>query len=228
MITEISELAPLWLAYIFAATSPGPATFLVIDQSTFVSRRHGVITALGVSLGTCFWVVGAAFGFQNIIQPLLGNGNTLSLLSIALLVFFGAKNLIKGIQLLNRKSQSLDFSSASQQNQNPKNHSKRRRAFLLSQVFAKGFLINVLNPNALVFFLSLFAPLMITHANSPTKLWISIIGVMSFSIFWYQFLAAFAAHPLTRRLLRRIEPYLKIGFAMIYAFFAFKLFGRLS
>lgn len=231
-MSSVSELGPVWLAYILAATSPGPATFLIIDQSTFVSRPHGMITAFGVSLGTAFWVVSAAFGFQKILQPLVSNGNILPILSLALLIYFGQKNLVNGIRLLRTRKNFLSLptekKSTNQHSFGTSTLGKRKKAFLFSQVFLKGFLINVLNPNALVFFISLFAPLMMTYANNSAKLNLTVGGVIFLSVFWYQSLALMASAGKTRTLLRRLEPYLKISFALVYAYFGWVLFRKLE
>ena len=54
---HIVTLAGIALALLLVAMSPGPAFIVVSQQALAHSRRAGVATALGVSVGSIIWVV---------------------------------------------------------------------------------------------------------------------------------------------------------------------------
>jgi threonine/homoserine/homoserine lactone efflux protein len=208
---EIIKLIPLWITYFFAAASPGPAQVFVVEKSLLSSKKEGRLAALGVSLGTCVWVLFVGVGVQKLSQSFAGGHMAIRILSIGLLGFFILKNLhILWNQKINPKTKS---SPRSQQK------SKREKS---SRIFFKGFLTNMLNPNSVVFFISLFGPLLAEQKSAQTFL-IATFGVTLISIGWYQFVAEFCHFPIVKSLLLKSETLTRVLFTSFYVFFLYKL-----
>jgi threonine efflux protein len=199
------KLLPIWIAYFLAAASPGPAQIFVIESSTLGSRVRGRWAALGVTLGTGFWVLLVALGLNHFVQSVSWGRTALRWGSAALLAYFFVRSLIL---IWQHKRKTI-------QQKSPLRNEPRWATF------SKGFLMNLLNPSAVVFFLSLFAPL-ILQAQSSRELWVCAAGVMLLSTICYQCVAELAALPRMRSTLLRFENHLRILFAAVYLYFLLK------
>jgi RhtB (resistance to homoserine/threonine) family protein len=123
---------------LLAAMSPGP-DFVVVVKNSLVSRRTGLMTALGVGLGI----------FVHVAYSLLGIGFVISrsILLFSLIKYVGAAYLLYlGVQLV--RSRKEDFREAAV--------TEEKRKTSPAQALGEGFMTNALNPKATLFFLSVF------------------------------------------------------------------------
>ena len=65
---QVVTLAGIALALLFVAMSPGPAFIVVSQQAVARSRDAGVITALGVSVGSVVWVMLVILGIAFVLE----------------------------------------------------------------------------------------------------------------------------------------------------------------
>lgn len=56
------ELAIVWVGWVLAGASPGPATMGIAATSMSEGRQQGVAFALGILVGGAFWGIAAALG----------------------------------------------------------------------------------------------------------------------------------------------------------------------
>jgi RhtB (resistance to homoserine/threonine) family protein len=122
------------LAYITACTAiilaPGPAQALVLARTLSDGRKAGLMTALGLNVGTLFHSITAALGLSAILAT--------SALAFSVVKYIGAAYLIYlGIQAL-RHNATTDA---------PATDSGR-------QAFSKAVLTGILNPKVAIFFLA--------------------------------------------------------------------------
>lgn len=86
-----------WLAVItitvLAVISPGPDFAMVTRNSLLLSRRAGVLTALGIGLGVLIHVTYTLVGVGLLIQQSLWLFNAIKLAGAAYLVYLGVKML---------------------------------------------------------------------------------------------------------------------------------------
>lgn len=129
-----------WIAVItitvLAVMSPGPDFAMVTRNSLMLSRRAGVLTALGIGLG-CFVHVGYTLvGVGLLIQQSLWLFNAIKLAGAVYLVYLGVKMLRAkpGAALAQNAVAPLSDTAA----------------------LRVGFLTNALNPKTTVFIVSLF------------------------------------------------------------------------
>lgn len=132
------------LAYIAASSAiilaPGPAQALVLTRTLSDGRKAGLMTAIGLNVGTLFHSVTAALGLSAILAT--------SALAFSVVKYIGAAYLIYlGIQALRSKAEA----NASAPNSG-------------RQAFSKAVLTGILNPKVAVFFLA-FLPQFVDPAR---------------------------------------------------------------
>ena len=160
--------------YFLAAATPGPSQFFILEQLVLRSKRDARWGALGVSLGTMIWVLFVIAGLGQFLGAWPEARRLTALLSIALLLYFVVRNLreILGARRAERSSPRSEASTSRAKNSS----------------FVQGLLVNLLNPNSVIFFMTLFAPLIATGI-SRLELGLSVAGVAVISLVWYQLIA---------------------------------------
>lgn len=159
--------------YFLAAITPGPSQFLILETALLQSPRDARWTALGVSLGTFTWVAFVVWGLHLFLSYVPQARLFTAWLSVALLLFFVFKN-VRAMLLEKRSSSSV---------RRPVAVLKSRRSS-----FVAGLLVNLFNPNSVVFFMTLFAPL-VSGKISRNEVYLSVLGVTVISVLWYQLIA---------------------------------------
>ncbi|WP_299940570.1 LysE family transporter [uncultured Nitratireductor sp.] len=159
-----------WLAVItittFAVISPGPDFAMVARNSLSLSRRAGILTAIGIGAGVLVHFGYTLLGIGFLIRETPALLGVLKLAGAAYLVWLGAKML-----------RSCDAETPIAANEPA-----------LSDLGALriGFLTNALNPKTTIFIVSLF--IQIVHVNTPLAtriaygLYISLAHVAWFAV----------------------------------------------
>ena len=161
-----------------AVISPGPDFAMVSRNALLLSRRAGVLTAVGIAAGV--WV--------HVGYTLLGVGLLMqqSLLLFNIVKFVGALYLIfLGIQML----RSQPACAAVETDIRP---SSDRAAMRI------GFLTNALNPKTTVFVVSLF--MQVVHPATPMSVQLAYGAYISFAhLLWFALVACCFSAPAVRR-----------------------------
>ncbi|MBK5142266.1 LysE family translocator [Budviciaceae bacterium BWR-B9] len=162
--------------------SPGPDFFLVIKNAARYRRSVAMVTALGVILGVATHMSYCVAGLAVVITatPWLFN----------LLKYAGALYLIWiGIQaLLSRGGSKMDITNLSHQ------HTSYKNAFI------QGYLCNLLNPKATLFFLSVFTQVLSLDSSTGEKLWYAFIIWILAAIWWPLLVVLIQSAPVRRGL----------------------------
>ncbi|MGP1319721.1 LysE family translocator [Serratia sp. CY37345] len=149
--------------------SPGPDFFLVIKNAARYPRLAAMMTAFGVICGVATHMSYCVAGLAVVITttPWLFN----------LLKYAGAVYLVWiGIQaLLSRGGGKMNVSNLSQQQVS------------LKSAFAQGYLCNLLNPKATLFFLAVFTQVLQIDSGLGDKLWYAGI-ILGLSVIWWPLL----------------------------------------
>lgn len=158
-----------WLAVIsitiFAVISPGPDFAMVSRNALSLSRRAGILTALGIGVGVLVHVTYTLLGIGVLIRESPDLFNILKLVGAAYLVWLGAK------MLLSRKVEGPVATNET----------------ALSDLGALriGFLTNALNPKTTIFIVSLFMQVVQVDTPLATRiaygLFISLAHVVWFA-----------------------------------------------
>ncbi|WP_447872265.1 LysE family translocator [Serratia fonticola] len=146
--------------------SPGPDFFLVIKNAARFPRLAAMMTAFGVICGVATHMSYCVAGLAVVITttPWLFN----------VLKYAGAVYLIwVGIQaLLSRGGSKMNVSSLPQQQVS------------LKSAFVQGYLCNLLNPKATLFFLAVFTQVLQINSGLGEKLWYAGI-IFGLSAVWW-------------------------------------------
>lgn len=141
----MSEILMNWLLLVtvfgVAVVSPGPDLVMAIRNSMLHSRRAGILTALGFALGVLIHVTYTIAGLAAIIAKSVVLFNILKYIGAAYLLYVGIKAL---------RSTGMDASALSPD-------AAPRSAMTDLQAVRSGFITNLFNPKATMFFLALFS-----------------------------------------------------------------------
>lgn len=132
----MTELIAVTTITLLAVISPGPDFAMVTRNSLMLSRRAGVLTALGIGLGVLVHVTYTLVGVGMLIHQSLWLFNAIKLAGAAYLVYLGIK------MLRTKPSGALTDG--------------RIAPLSDGAALRTGFLTNALNPKTTVFIVSLF------------------------------------------------------------------------
>ncbi len=197
--------------HLLAAASPGPDFVLVSRETLTKGRRSGLICSLGITLGLSIHIIYSVLGLATVIahsQPLL---IAIKWLGGGYLIYLGWQ----GIQAKPKPVADLAISTANTQNTNPEKLTPINNE-ATSATLRRGFLCNVFNPKAPVYFVAIFT--LVLSPNIP--LWqLSIYGVwmMVLQMAWFSTVVMLLSIPTILRRFQRFEHWIDriLGSAMI-------------
>lgn len=174
------------LLNLFAAMSPGPDFVMAVKNSLTYSRRTGILTALGIGLGIGVHILYCAAGIGYVISKSLVIFNIIKYLGAAYLIYMG-------IMAFRSKGTKLEIEKTA----NYKDMTK-------FEAVKTGFLTNILNPKATLFFLGLFT--FVIKPQTPVSV-IAIISVIMIltAIIWFTIVALFFTQKPVQKTFARIE-----------------------
>ncbi|ADN74778.1 Lysine exporter protein (LYSE/YGGA) [Ferrimonas balearica DSM 9799] len=192
-MNELSLLTTLALVHLVALASPGPDFALVVQNASRYGRRIGLAIALGISLAILLHSVFALTGVSLLIQQH-------PMLPVVMRVAGGSYLLYLGLGALRSAYQQWRVGSVG---------SLGPATALVSPwaALVKGFTTNLLNPKALVFFLSLLTSLVPPSVSSEGKV-AAIVILWGLSLAWFSGLAWVLTGARMQRQLQRLTPYI--------------------
>jgi len=156
---------------VLAVVSPGADFAMVTRNSMVLSRRAGLLTAFGISLGVLVHVAYSMLGIGLIISQSILLFNFIKLLGAIYLIYLGFTMLLK---------------KATQ----PQQHRETTPISALAALRA-GFLTNALNPKTTLFFVALFPQVVGSHTSLPAQLgygaFVSLTHLVWFGLVAYVF-----------------------------------------
>lgn len=149
--------------------SPGPDFFLVIKNAARYRRSAAMMTALGVILGVATHMSYCVAGLAVVITTTPWLFNFLKYAGACYLIWIGIQ------ALLSRGESKFSIDNATQS------------PITLKAAFLQGYLCNLLNPKATLFFLAVFTQILQINSGVGEKLWYaSIIWVLA--VIWWPLL----------------------------------------
>ncbi|GHH44566.1 LysE family translocator [Streptomyces candidus] len=207
-----ANLAGFLGVVLIAYVIPGP-DFLVVVRAAAQRPALGRAAALGAQSGLCVHVLAAALGLSVLAAQSAAVFTTIKVAGAAYLVYLGVRALLAArsgsAPAPERTGAAPDGSGAA-----PAPAAFGRRA-----AFTEGFLTNVLNPKAALFFLSVL-PQFIEHGGPSTTSQIFLLGALDVAVgvvYWAGLvpvaakLRALLDRPSVRRRWERITGCLFIG-----------------
>lgn len=194
----MSIFLTLAILHFFAVASPGPDFILITRQSFRYGRKVALWTSLGIALGILFHVALSLTGVTILLQNQPSFFWYLKLLASLYIGYLGL------VSLLSRRSFSLEGSTSLEV-------SKEVRSI------TTGFLTNVLNPKALIFFVTVFTLVIDTDTTNIIK--ISLGVYMSIATFiWFCFISILLTNKKATNKFKKFIPWIEkiIGFLLIF------------
>lgn len=165
---------PAWITVLavslVAVVTPGPDFALTLRNSLAYSRRAGLYTAVGVGAGNLVHATYSLIGIGAVISKSILLFNILKWVGAIYLIYIGIKSL---------KARRIAVSA---ENVEQQKDIKRWVAFRI------GFLGNLLNPKATLFFLALFTQIV----QSSTPMFVQVVYGMTVALvalFWFAIVA---------------------------------------
>jgi len=199
----MTELLAVVTITILAVMSPGPDFAMVTRNSLVLSRRAGVLTALGIGLGVLVHVAYTLLGVGLLIRQSPWLFGVVKLVGAAWLVWLGVK-------MLRSRPTALQQDIA-------------QPAVVLSDFMALrvGFLTNALNPKTTIFIVSLFMQVVGPQTSFAVQIGYGVFISLA-HIVWFSLVAlCFSAGRLRARLIAlrhwidRVFGVLLVGFGVL-------------
>ncbi len=162
--------------FVVCVMSPGPDFALVARNSLMYSRRTGVFTALGTSVSLAIHATYTLVGIAVLIRETTWGFTIIQVLGAAYLFYIGW-------QSFRSSTSSVDA----------KEISRAKQELSPFVAFRQGFLTDLLNPMAMVFFLSIFSMVITEETTVAMKV---VYGVVIFvvGLSWFSMIAMGFSH----------------------------------
>ncbi|CRF08644.1 TPA: threonine export protein RhtC [Yersinia enterocolitica] len=193
------------LVHLVALMSPGPDFFFVSQTAASRSRREAMMGVTGISLGIVVWAGVALMGLNLILQKM-------AWLHQIIMVGGGLYLCWMGWQLLKSARSKRDTSEPEVQVALP----ARGRTFL------RGFLTNLSNPKAVIYFGSVFSLFVGDNVTAGVR-WGLFVLIVAETFVWFSIVACVFALPVMRRGYQRLSKWIDGLAGVLFAGFGIHL-----
>ncbi|HGE8462945.1 threonine export protein RhtC [Serratia nevei] len=178
------------LVHLIALMSPGPDFFFVSQTAASRSRREAMMGVVGISLGIVVWAGVALMGLHLILQKM-------AWLHQVIMVGGGIYLCWMGWQLLRSARAQQVQPAAEAQVALPK----------AGRSFIRGFLTNLSNPKAVIYFGSVFS-LFVGDSVGAGARWGLFLLIVAETFVWFSLVAVVFALPAMRRGYQRLAKWI--------------------
>ncbi|CNL52455.1 threonine efflux system [Yersinia enterocolitica] len=193
------------LVHLVALMSPGSDFFFVSQTAASRSRREAMMGVTGISLGIVIWAGVALMGLNLILQKM-------AWLHQIIMVGGGLYLCWMGWQLLKSARSKRDTSEPEVQVALP----ARGRTFL------RGFLTNLSNPKAVIYFGSVFSLFVGDNVTAGAR-WGLFVLIVAETFVWFSIVACVFALPVMRRGYQRLSKWIDGLAGVLFAGFGIHL-----
>jgi len=192
------------ILHFFAVASPGPDFILVTRQCMRYGRKVALWTSLGIALGILFHVALSLTGLTILIQnePLI-----FGYLKLAASFYIGYLGLVS---LFSRSSINLDNNFSNEISKKVKSVST-------------GFLTNVLNPKAFIFFITVFTLVIDIDTTKVIKIFLGIYMSMA-TFIWFSFISILITNKNAINRFKKSIPLVERFTGLLLIFIALQIF----
>ena len=134
---------------------PGPNTLYIIARSIQQGRLAGIVSSLGVQVGTMVHIAAAAMGLSALLVSSALAFNVVRYAGAVYLVYLGIRTLLREEKIEKARIQKAK----------------------LSRVFYQGVVVNLLNPKTALFFFA-FLPQFINVGRGTVAMQIALLGAI--------------------------------------------------
>ena len=200
----LSLIATVFVINLLAAMSPGPDFVMIVRNSLTYSRKIGIYSSIGVGLGLTVHITYCAIGIALLISK--------SPVVFSIIKYAGAAYLIyMGVGSIFSKVSKIQFEGSSVKNK-----------ISIWGAFRTGFLTNVLNPKATLFFFGLFTFVVSPKVPALIILIIAVIVVLT-AIAWFTLVSIFFTQKAVKETFFKFEKKINIVLGCLLIFLAIKI-----
>ena len=187
------------VVHLFAVISPGPDFIIVIKQSLKKGRKSAILTSIGIATGILVHVLYSLVGVSYLIKSNLFLFNILKFTGALYLGYIGFKSFYQKNNFIKENDKSSNISENK-----------------ISNSFFLGFITNVLNPKATLFFLSLFTVIIDINTSIFVKIFYGF-WMSSITGLWFLFVSFVFTSALSEVFIRRFSGLIDkmMGFILI-------------
>lgn len=193
------------LVHLVALMSPGPDFFFVSQTAASRSRREAMMGVTGISLGIVVWAGVALMGLNLILQKM-------AWLHQIIMVGGGLYLCWMGWQLLKSARSKRDTSEPEVQVALPAR----------GWTFLRGFLTNLSNPKAVIYFGSVFSLFVGDNVTAGAR-WGLFVLIVAETFVWFSIVACVFALPMMRRGYQRLSKWIDGLAGVLFAGFGIHL-----
>lgn len=163
-----STLSIFIIAALVLVFTPGPNTLYIIARSVQQGRIAGIVSSLGVQVGSLFHIASATLGVSALLLSSAQAFNAVKYVGAAYLIYLGVKTLLTREKVT--EAGTVEGKS-------------------LSRAFYQGVLVSLLNPKAALFFFAFLPQFVDTKRGSATTqimflgAIVVVLGALSDSIY---------------------------------------------
>jgi RhtB (resistance to homoserine/threonine) family protein len=172
----ITGFAFFLVAVFLLNVTPGPDTAYIVGRSVAQGRGAGIVSALGISAGCIVHTLACAFGLTAILAASATAFTVVKIAGAIYLIYLGVR------LILTKHDKAVDAHAA--------RTSAQAAPKSLHQLFAQGFVTNVLNPKVVLFFVSFFPQFVAADSQHKTLAFLTLgLVFIAMSTVWNSFVA---------------------------------------
>ncbi|ETS32442.1 lysine transporter LysE [Photorhabdus temperata] len=164
--------------------SPGPDFFLVVKNAIRYQRPAAMMTVMGLIAAIACHMVYCVAGLAILITTTPWLFNLMKYAGAAYLIWIGINSL------LSRGGNTVTLDD------------QTRQIVTFKKAFMQGFLCNLLNPKATLFFLAIFTQILNVNSGVDEKLWYAFIIWSLAAIYWPLLVILIQSAPVRRGLVK--------------------------
>lgn len=201
---SLIEVLSVLSIHLLAVISPGPDFFMLLKNTLTYSRKTGIYTAVGFGLGIGVHVSYSLLGLNLLIKNSELLYQIITYMGAAYLAYIGIMSLISKTTAIEQKAYA------------------HRQDISPLKAIRIGFITNVLNPKATLFFISLFTLVVSPEASRVAVTGIGIAMMINTSL-WFSLLAVMVSHNRIMPFLNKHQRKMNIIFGIILIGFSVKV-----
>ncbi len=171
--------------HLLAVMSPGPDFVMVLKNALQYNRKIAIYTAWGISMGIGIHILYSVAGIAYLLQKNQNIFQIIKIMGALYIIYMGVKTMLS-------------------KGQNIKMQANRKEAVIpVKQALKIGFMTNVLNPKASLFFLSIFSLLIPPNVPAWVLIGISLM-LITVTFLWFALVSFIFTNQL---IIKRYEKY---------------------
>lgn len=200
---ELQLLISLAIIHSVALASPGPDFALVVKMASQESRATAIASAVGISVAILLHSLLSVTGVSLLIKSSDLLFVAVQLIGASYLGWMGIGAIRGTISQWRNKASSQDVDNT--------NH----LGLSIKQGFLQGLYTNLLNPKAMVFFITLFSAMITPDINVITKA-SAVFIMLILSLIWFIFIALVLSKPLIQLKVKRASPVINLVTGILF------------